>query len=98
MWLLQERFYTLLVRAGSGARTRKVKWLSVFFTHSIFLNTLVHRTKLEADEAFQVEELLARCLNVVVVSLHTVCEDGMLYILAHTCSHLAHLGPFTGLY
>jgi len=56
----------------------------------------VGRTKLEADEAFLVEELLARCLNVVVVSLHTVCEDGMLHILAHTCSHLAHLGEFTG--
>jgi len=50
------------------------------------------RTKLEAEESFLVEELLARCSNVVIISLHTVCDDAMLLILAHQCSHLAHLG------
>lgn len=51
----------------------------------------IERTKLEADEAFLVEDLLTRCLNVVILSLHTVCDDPMLQILAHTCTHLAHL-------
>ena len=50
------------------------------------------RTKLEAEESCLLSDLLARCSNVVLLSLHTVCDDSMLHIVAHTCSHLAHLG------